>query len=157
MEIRTMMEPVQKYYFEVGTGTRKDAALLNREIRDWLGQNCDCTWETKFIANSNLNSPSPGVGGPADRAAGVERSPGAVRDASSATGPSGTSATGRCSRAKRSRRSTATSGPARARRSGTCICPSTRTGPARGPSTSSPACLRRAGRPGRRRKTTMPS
>lgn len=55
IEIRTLMEAVPKYYFHV-TPNELDKTIdymenltgLNREIRDWLGQNCGCTWETKL-------------------------------------------------------------------------------------------------------------
>lgn len=53
MEYKTLMEPVLKIYFKVGIPTGMDVAQRNREIRNWLGQHCDCTWETimqlKFI------------------------------------------------------------------------------------------------------------
>lgn len=47
METRTLMEPVEKYYFYIEDDTI-EAASLNRKIRDWLGNNIGCTWETKI-------------------------------------------------------------------------------------------------------------
>lgn len=32
--------------YEAQVRVIKDAALENREMRDWLGANCACTWET---------------------------------------------------------------------------------------------------------------
>ncbi len=51
MEIRTRMEPVNKYYFEVVAKENENIANLNREIREWLAQNCGCTWETDWIVH----------------------------------------------------------------------------------------------------------
>ena len=48
METRTLMEPVNKYYFQISFEYGKEAANVNRNIRDWLGENCGCTWETKL-------------------------------------------------------------------------------------------------------------
>lgn len=47
METKTLMEPVEKYFFGIDVDASKSSEL-NREIRDWLGQNCACTWETKI-------------------------------------------------------------------------------------------------------------
>lgn len=48
METKTLMEPVEKYYFAVVVEKLQDVTELNREIRNWLGMNCECTWETKL-------------------------------------------------------------------------------------------------------------
>ena len=48
------MEPVEKYYFEVATKKTENVATvatLNREIRNWLAQNCGCTWETDWTVH----------------------------------------------------------------------------------------------------------
>lgn len=60
METRTLLEPVEKYYFEVGL-INDDLQELNREIRDWLGQNCECTWETKWIKDNGRYMDKVGV------------------------------------------------------------------------------------------------
>lgn len=53
MEYKTIMEPVQKIYFEVTVLPNAHGQLFttkrNREVRDWLGANCGCTWETQIV------------------------------------------------------------------------------------------------------------
>ena len=46
MELRSVMEPVSKIFFQVAIPDGMNAIRRHREIRDWLGANCDCTWET---------------------------------------------------------------------------------------------------------------
>lgn len=48
MEYRTLIEPVEKIYFEVVVPDTMDPTRKNREIRNWLGANCRCTWETQI-------------------------------------------------------------------------------------------------------------
>ena len=60
METRTLMEPVSKYYFGIEVGD-SDIAILSRKIRDWLGQNCGCTWETKWIKDTDKHIDVVGV------------------------------------------------------------------------------------------------
>ena len=55
MEIRTLMEPVDKYYFKLQLPPKKTHDAFNREIRNWLGQNCQCTWETHWESIQDLS------------------------------------------------------------------------------------------------------
>ena len=53
MEIRKLIEPVPKYYFQVPWQNKIAPAEVNRNVRDWLGENCGCAWETKFDDDEN--------------------------------------------------------------------------------------------------------
>ena len=61
METKTRIEPVLKYYFEVTADEEKNIADLNCEIRNWLAQNCGCTWETDWVRDTRLNISAIGV------------------------------------------------------------------------------------------------
>ena len=72
MRTKTLLQPVEKLYFEVNPEELPDnsdpfalelstVAELNRQVRNWLAQNCDCTWETK-LERSDEGYPAVVVG-----------------------------------------------------------------------------------------------